>query len=287
MELFRNGLKLSVTKGLDESQGSANVPVTLTHDSNDEYADYTEQIHMKYSANGKVYKEILPYSNNEYTIHSKAMANVGSLELAVHLIKGTTELVTNQVTLEVKEAPNAVSMVDPGEHNWQQLVDQYMESKLSNYTTEKKVREILDAMYPVGSVYITADKNNPGNFIGGTWEQFGQGRTLIGEGTGNDGSTSMSFTPKGNYGKYTHTHSVGDLIAQVGYVYYAASDSTGIVIKPKYTNHNWKPDWFVGGAKNSDYDAENTRYGAGIIGDLGDTSTLQPSICVYFWKRTI
>lgn len=99
MELFRNGLKLSVTKGLDESQGSANVPVTLAHDSSDEYADYTEQIHMKYSANGKVYKEILPYSNNEYTIHSKAMANVGSLELAVHLIKGTTELVTNQVTL--------------------------------------------------------------------------------------------------------------------------------------------------------------------------------------------
>lgn len=97
----------------------------------------------------------------------------------------------------------------------------------------------------------------------------------------------MSFTPNENYGKYTHTHSVGDLIAQVGYVYYATSDSTGIVIKPKYTNHNWKPDWFVGGAKNSGYDAENTRYGAGIIGDLGDTSTLQPSICVYFWKRTI
>lgn len=97
----------------------------------------------------------------------------------------------------------------------------------------------------------------------------------------------MSFTPKGNYGKYTHTHSVGNLIAQVGYVYYATADSTGIVIKPKYTNLNWKPDWFVGGTKNSGYDAENTSYGAGIIGDLGDTSALQPSICVYFWKRTI
>lgn len=287
MELFRNGLKLSVTKGLDESQGSANVPVTLAHDSSDEYADYTEQIHMKYSANGKVYKEILPYSNNEYTIHSKAMANVGSLELAVHLFKGTTELVTNQVTLEVKEAPNAVTMVDPSEHNWQQLVDQYMESKLTNYTTEKKVREILDAMYPVGSVYITADKNNPGNFIGGTWEQFGQGRTLIGEGTGNDGSTSMSFTPNENYGKYAHTHSVGDLIAQVNYLYYAASDSIGIAIKPKFTNHHWSPDWFVGSAVHSGYKAEDINYGAGIIGDLGYASTLQPSICVYFWKRTI
>lgn len=184
MELFRKSLKLTVVKGLDESQGSANVPVTLTHDSNDEYADYTEQIHMRYMSNNQIYEEILPYSNSEYTIHSKALANIGTLELAVHLIKGTTELVTNQITFEINEAPNAVSMVDPSEYNWQQLVDQYMESKLSNYTTEKKVREILDAMYPVGSVYITADKNNPGNFIGGTWEQFGQGRTLIGEGTG-------------------------------------------------------------------------------------------------------
>ena len=95
----------------------------------------------------------------------------------------------------------------------------------------------------------------------------------------------MSFTPKENYGKYTHTHSVGDLIAQVNYLYYAASNSTGIAIKPKYTNHQWKPDWFVGAEKYSSYEAEDTSHGAGIIGDLGDTSTLQPSICVCFWRR--
>lgn len=211
MELFRKSLKLTVVKGLDESQGSANVPVTLTHDSNDEYADYTEQIHMRYMSNNQIYEEILPYSNSEYTIHSKALANIGTLELAVHLIKGTTELVTNQITFEINEAPNGRSMVDPSEYNWQQLVDQYMESKLSNYTTEKKVREILDAMYPVGSIYITADKNNPGNFIGGTWEQFGQGRTLIGEGTGNDGSTSMSFAANTTGGEYAHTLSLVEI----------------------------------------------------------------------------
>ena len=265
MELFRNGLKLSVTKGLDESQGSANVLVTLAHDSSDEYADYTEQIHMKYSANGKVYKEILPYGNNVYTIHSKAMANVGSLELAVHLIKGTTELVTNQVTLEVKEAPNAVSMVDPSEYNWQQLVDQYMESKLSNYTTEKKVREILDAMYPVGSVYITADKNNPGNFIGGTWEQFGQGRTLIGEGTGNDGSTSMSFTTGSQGGEYKHILSIPELNSSVW-----LCDSGGL----------------TGGVDTSFN--EGSEYGIKTLnnGMNKGHNNLQPYVTTYFWKRT-
>lgn len=47
----------------------------------------------------------------------------------------------------------------------------------------------LNKIFPVGAVYITYDNNNPGNFLGGTWERFGQGRTLVGEGTGNDGST--------------------------------------------------------------------------------------------------
>ena len=284
MELFRNGLKLSVTKGLDESQGSANVPVTLTHDSNDEYADYTEQIHMKYSADGKTYKEILPYSNNEYTIHSKAMASVGSLELAVHLIKGTTELVTNQVTLEVKEAPNAVSMVDPGEHNWQQLVDQYMESKLSNYTTEKKVREILDAMYPVGSVYITADKNNPGNFIGGTWEQFGQGRTLIGEGTGNDGSTSMSFTSNQTGGEYQHALTNKELPEHAHWI--GCSDQSNL---PGGKN-NWglvEDGGFCGKvaltAKARGLCVDD---GTGTAGSNEPHNNLPPYITAYFWKRT-
>lgn len=278
MELFRNGLKLSVTKGLDESQGSANVPVTLAHDSSDEYADYTEQIHMKYSANGKVYKEILPYSNNEYTIHSKAMANVGSLELAVHLFKGTTELVTNQVTLEVKEAPNAVSMVDPGEHNWQQLVDQYMESKLSNYTTEKKVREILDAMYPVGSVYITADKNNPGNFIGGTWEQFGQGRTLIGEGTGNDGSTSMSFTSNSVGGEYNHFLTVNEMPKHNHLTVKGNDDGDTPNITDEFITY--QSEGSIPKTPGSYYSAHTRDEGGNV-----KHNNVQPYITVAFWKR--
>lgn len=67
---------------------------------------------------------------------------------------------------------------------------------------DKLVNSIKSAMYPVGSVYITYNNVNPGTFLGGTWERFGQGRTLVGEGTGNDGSTSMSFTSNNTGGKY-------------------------------------------------------------------------------------
>lgn len=280
MELFRKSLKLTVVKGLDESQGSANVPVTLTHDSNDEYADYTEQIHMRYMSNNQIYEEILPYINNEYTIHSKALANIGTLELAVHLIKGTTELVTNQITFEINEAPNGRSMVDPSEYNWQQLVDQYMESKLSNYTTEKKVREILDAMYPVGSIYITADKNNPGNFIGGTWEQFGQGRTLIGEGTGNDGSTSMSFTSGNIGGEYKHLLSLNELPLHAHKPHewnLVISEGGKSGAYHMDTSHND----LVNICKDDSSKDRNTSY----TGGDEPHNIVQPYITVSFWKR--
>lgn len=72
----------------------------------------------------------------------------------------------------------------------------------------KLVSSIKSAMYPVGSVYITYNNVNPGTFLGGTWERFGQGRTLVGEGTGNDGSTSMSFTIYSNHKAIPHIYAL-------------------------------------------------------------------------------
>ena len=115
--------------------------------------------------------------------------------------------------------------------------------------------DLLNKIYPIGAVYITYDNNNPGNFLGGTWVQFGQGRVLMGQGTGNDGSTSMSFTAGATIGKYKHTlshseigrHNYGALLKQNG-------NEIGV------HDHG---------------ESEATPF------DL-----LQPSIVVYFWRRT-
>ena len=42
---------------------------------------------------------------------------------------------------------------------------------------------LVNKMFPVGSIYITAGDTNPGTFLGGTWAQIAAGRTLIGAGT--------------------------------------------------------------------------------------------------------
>lgn len=144
---------------------------------------------------------------------------------------------------------------------------------------DKLVNSIKSAMYPVGSVYITYNNVNPGTFLGGTWERFGQGRTLVGEGTGNDGSTSMSFTPNSSDGKYKNTH------------YHV-------------TSFGWDGDYFYAGrpdgAANNAYDRTSVipnGYGIQTSSFISrqvrlnwtDNRTIdnvQPYIVVFFWRRT-
>lgn len=136
MELYRKDLKLAVIKGLDESRGSSNVPIKLTHDTSDEYINYTEQIHIRYLFDNQVKEEILPTNDNGFYIPGKPLSHDGPIELAVHLINGNIELVTNELSFVVKNAPNGTTQVDPSEFTWQQLVDQYVNAKLHTFANK-------------------------------------------------------------------------------------------------------------------------------------------------------
>lgn len=148
----------------------------------------------------------------------------------------------------------------------------------------KLVNSIKSAMYPVGSVYITYNNVNPGTFLGGTWEQFGQGRTLVGEGTGNDGSTSMSFTANASGGSYSHSHIYGIKVNE----YYGSNAN----IRVRKSDGSWQD-----GAKDgAEYAIFNNSNQAGnkklntmtykIESNTSNSSTIQPYIVVFFWRRT-
>lgn len=139
----------------------------------------------------------------------------------------------------------------------------------------------LNKIFPVGAVYITYDKKNPGTFLGGTWEQFGQGRTLVGEGTGNDGSTSMSFTAGWIGGDYyhkltreelpSHTHWILDQQTDVTTALYGNPYSdvpfTRATERANRTNYYWYGQTYpTGGNKPHD--------------------NVQPYVVTYFWRRT-
>ena len=137
----------------------------------------------------------------------------------------------------------------------------------------KLVNSIKSAMYPVGSVYITYNNVNPGTFLGGTWERFGQGRTLVGEGTGNDGSTSMSFTSGSTGGEYEHKLTINEMPSH-NHKLYARGGPTTQTSSPFAAN---KP--ITQGSNSYGFDVSNTG------GSLAHNN-IQPYITVYFWKRT-
>lgn len=56
---------------------------------------------------------------------------------------------------------------------------------------------ILDALYPVGSIYLSTRSTNPGTFLGGTWAAI-QGRFLVGQ--------SSTYPAGSTGGSATHNH---------------------------------------------------------------------------------
>ena len=147
----------------------------------------------------------------------------------------------------------------------------------------------LNKIFPVGAVYITYDKKNPGAFLGGTWEQFGQGRTLVGEGTGNDGSTSMSFATNSSGGEYKHKlletempkhhHSVRLMVK--GYAGWEEQtiDSFGVMIDNSTKNYVTPKE------KVNATDVSAFVY-TGWAGDNVHHNNVQPYIVTFFWRRT-
>lgn len=136
----------------------------------------------------------------------------------------------------------------------------------------------LDSMWPVGAIYLNTNGTNPGTFLGGTWQQFGQGRCLVGVGTGNDGSNSMSFTSLSTGGVYkrslnsthipAHSHSMG--------IYQTKDEASGYGL----TNAAAFQNRVLIGC------TDNRQWSTSVIGQGLAFDISQPYIAVYFWRRT-
>lgn len=144
----------------------------------------------------------------------------------------------------------------------------------------KLVSSIKSAMYPVGAVYITYNNTNPSTFLGGTWEQFGQGRTLIGQGEGNDGTNSQVFEAQSIGGKYNTRHCHNTSFGWDNNAFYAASPSSAS--NSDYTRTSIVQNGYIlsGIASKAAYQSRVQWTEDSVNGNI------QPYITVYFWRRT-
>lgn len=133
---------------------------------------------------------------------------------------------------------------------------------------------ILLRAFPVGAVYITYNNNNPGNFLGGTWVQFGQGQTLVGQGRFTDkNKTTYTFAEGETGGEYKHKLTVAEMPSH-GHKLYARGGQTAQTSSPFADN---KP--ITQGSNSYGFNVSST-------GGDGYHNNLSPYITVYFWRRT-
>ena len=134
-------------------------------------------------------------------------------------------------------------------------------------------KNILNIMYPVGSIYTNASNStNPATLMGfGTWEAFGQGRVMVGK------ATSGTFATAGaTMGAETHTLTTDEIPSHSHESPYdrhvnttITLNSSGVNIVPKVSTNGS----FAG-------------YSVRATGGGGSHNNIQPSIVVYMWKRT-
>ena len=167
--------------------------------------------------------------------------------------------------------------------------------------------DVLNWIYPVGSIYMSVNNVNPNTFIGGTWVAWGSGRVPVGisphdvrfnkvEQTGGEATVFLktehmpahSHTITGSSvntdttGSHTHKH------ANEGAYGFASfndnANKTGVGLGTQYT---YPAGYGVGTASAGEH--SHTVTAEGTIGETGnglDHNNLQPYIVCYMWKRT-
>lgn len=133
----------------------------------------------------------------------------------------------------------------------------------------QSVRQI----FPVGAVYLSIYSTNPSTYFGGTWQQFGQGRMLVGVGTGTDvNGQSRTFSSQITGGEYTHALTIDEMPA------HNHSFDTGGVSVASGSKYNRV---YNASSYSANHTYQSTPRGGGQA-----HNNLPPFIAVYMWVRT-
>ena len=153
-----------------------------------------------------------------------------------------------------------------------QVVDGYSTSTTDAYSANYINNMILNAVYPVGSIYMSVNSTSPATLFGGTWVAISQGRTLVGVGTGTDiNGDTMTWTAEATGGEYLHTLTVDEIPTHhhdVGWDYEGATGGGhGTLLRATWNNPQYKYDTYSTGGGQAH-------------------NNIQPFFAVYMWKRT-
>lgn len=151
-------------------------------------------------------------------------------------------------------------------------------------------KELLDTVYPVGSIYMSVNNVSPATFLGGVWSAI-NGRFLVAQGSnGQSGNNALNLSAGATGGETNHTLSTeempehshiygGTAIAASGMSYKYRMLANGNV-----SNTDIAMAGSSGGRVNMSYVDKYVE--EHNVGQNGAHNNLPPYLAVYMWKRT-
>jgi hypothetical protein len=155
--------------------------------------------------------------------------------------------------------------------------------------TTTAIAAALQVIYPVGCIFTATVSTNPNTLFGfGTWVAFGEGRVLIGVGTGfTAGATGgsadavvVSHTHTATVTDAGHFHDIGNDIYQ-GSIYGTVSSGAAARNLAGYGN---PPNSTNSGKTNTT--TTGVTVANSTTGVSATNANLQPYVVVYMWQRT-
>lgn len=150
--------------------------------------------------------------------------------------------------------------------------DGYFSGKVVSGDLEITKIALLNLFYPVGSIYISISSSNPSYTMGGTWQRFANGKTLVGV----DEYDSDFNSPNRTGGEKAHQTTVEEMPS---HAHQFNTEAAGSPIALGWENGN-----------NSAMRAKLGNYTLGLpttsVGGNKPHNNLQPYITVYMWRRT-
>lgn len=153
------------------------------------------------------------------------------------------------------------------------------------------VQMCLLKIYPVGSIYMSTSSTNPSNFIGGTWEAWGQGQVPVGvnpsdpdfKDAGKMGGEKKHRLDQAEMPEHTHKYCIygREAVGNAYALHLPTEQGVWSLNVAKGTDkYSLQPEARVEPGANSGY--FNILATGGSIAH----NNLQPYITCYMWKRT-
>lgn len=145
-----------------------------------------------------------------------------------------------------------------------------IDNKFNIKNNRNTISDVLNLVYPIGSIYMSVNNVNPTSFLGGTWESWGSGKVPVGV----DVSDANFDTVEKTGGEKTHSLTVSEIPSH-------EHTSNGIPVT--------KTEGGYVAMRSGTF----SNFSTDIISETNTTggsfahNNLQPYITCYMWKRVI